>query len=320
MNIKDFEYNQKIQGYYMIKKIEERTSKNGGSYIDINVADQNKDEVNGKVWNTQGIDLNTYKSGILVKVRGQVQKFNNKMQLHIEKIRLVDQSDDVNFEDYIAAAPVSSNQMIREIYSFIDKITHPQIKELTLTLFRDKEDKLSYYPAAKTHHHNIKGGLLYHIRTMLDLGEKISSAYDFINTDLLYAGIVLHDLSKTEEMIADELGIVEDYSTEGKLLGHIIQGITEIDRVCRELFIDDEIKMVLQHMILSHHYHAEYGSPKMPLVPEAELLHYIDLIDARMYGMNKALSNIEGGTFSEKNYSLEGRSLYKTSFDERNNG
>ena len=320
MNIKDFEYNQKIQGYYMIKKIEERTSKNGGTYIDLNIADQNKDEINGKIWNAQGMDLNAYKSGILVKVRGQVQKFNNKMQLHIEKIRLVEQSDDVNFEDYIAAAPVSSNQMIHEIYSFIDKIIHPQIKELTLTLFKDKEEKLSYYPAAKTHHHNIKGGLLYHIRTMLDLGEKISSIYDFINTDLLYAGIVLHDLSKTEEMIADELGIVEDYSTEGKLLGHIIQGITEIDRVCRELSIDDEIKMVLQHIILSHHYHAEYGSPKMPLIPEAELLHYIDLIDARMYGMNKALSNVEGGSFAEKNYSLDGRSLYKTSFGDTNNG
>ncbi len=313
MNIQDFNFNQKIQEFFIIKNIEARAAKNESIYIDINLGDTNREEINGKIWNAADIDLNQFRTGIMVKVSGMVQKYNNRKQLNIDKIRLVQDTDGVNIEDYIQTAPTSSENMIKEVYEYMDKIVNVQIKELTRTLFTSKEDKLKYYPAAKTHHHAVKGGLLFHITTMLNLGEKISESYEFINTDLLFSGVILHDLSKVDEIISNELGIVEDYSTQGKLLGHIIQGINEIDRVARELDIDEEIKLLIQHMILSHHYHPEYGSPKKPLIPEAELLHYLDLIDARMYAMDKVLSNVKEGEFSERSFSLEGRSLYKSS-------
>ncbi|MPW25275.1 HD domain-containing protein [Alkalibaculum sp. M08DMB] len=313
MNIQEFNYNQKILEFFIIKKIEARTSKNESVYIDVNLADTNREEINGKIWSAVEIDLNKFKTGVMVKVSGMVQKYNNKKQLNIDKIRLVVESDEVNIEDYVEAAPTSSECMIEEVNEYIDKISNDQIKELTRVLFNSKEEKLKYYPAAKTHHHDIKGGLLFHITTMLNLGEKISESYGFINTDLLYSGVILHDLSKVDEIISNELGIVENYSTQGKLLGHIIQGINEIDRVARELDIDDEIKLLIQHMILSHHYHPEYGSPKKPLIPEAELLHYLDIVDARMYAMNKLLSNVSEGEFSERSFSLDGRSMYKSS-------
>lgn len=313
MRIRDLNFNQKIQDFFIIKTIEARTAKNDSIYIDINLADKYGEEINGKIWDANAIDLKEYRIGVLVKVAGMVQKYNHKKQLNIDKIRLAKDSDHLHLEDYIATAPIPSEKMVQEIYSYIDNMKNLEIKELTRVVFDSKREKLLYYPAAKTHHHDIKGGLLFHITTMLNLGERISQSYEFINRDLLYCGVILHDLSKVDEILSNELGIVEDYSMEGKLLGHIIQGINEIDEVAKRLGTTEEVKVVIQHMILSHHYHPEYGSPKKPLIPEAELLHYLDIIDARMYAMNKALSGIEPGKFSDRSFSLEGRSLYKPS-------
>jgi 3'-5' exoribonuclease len=114
-----------------------------------------------------------------------------------------------------------------------------------------------------------------------------------------------------EEMDSSELGIVSDYTVEGTLLGHIIQGIKNLEVVGQRVGADKEVVMLLQHMILSHHYEPEYGSPVKPMIPEAEVLHYLDIIDARMYDMNRVTKEINGGTFSERLWSLENRRIYK---------
>ncbi|WP_333473040.1 HD domain-containing protein [Crassaminicella thermophila] len=134
--------------------------------------------------------------------------------------------------------------------------------------------------------------------------------YTNINTDLLFAGILLHDIEKLEELDADSLGIAE-YSTQGQLLGHINLAINKIGKVGEKLGADKEVIMLLQHMVLSHHYEPEFGSPKKPMIPEGELLHYIDLIDARMYDMEDHLKNIKEGEFTEPIWSLDNRRLYK---------
>jgi 3'-5' exoribonuclease len=112
-------------------------------------------------------------------------------------------------------------------------------------------------------------------------------------------------------MAAGELGIVSEYTTEGELLGHIVQGVKMVDRAAREVGADTEVSLLLQHMILSHHYEPEFGSPKRPMIPEAEVLHYLDIIDARMYDMGKVLSHVEAGSFSDKVWLLHNRKLYK---------
>ena len=122
---------------------------------------------------------------------------------------------------------------------------------------------------------------------------------------------MLHDLSKIEEMESNELGVVSSYTPEGMLLGHIIQGIKTIDRVGSQLEADQETIILLQHLVLSHHYEPEFGSPKRPMIPEGEILHYLDLMDARMYDMQKALENVEPGGFSEKIWLLHNRNIYR---------
>jgi 3'-5' exoribonuclease len=114
-------------------------------------------------------------------------------------------------------------------------------------------------------------------------------------------------------MNASELGIVSEYTVEGELLGHIIQGIKMIDQTAVEVGADPEVSLLLQHMVLSHHYEPEFGSPKRPMIPEAEILHYLDIMDARMYDMGRALEKIEDGHFSDKVWLLNNRKLYKSS-------
>ena len=175
-----------------------------------------------------------------------------------------------------------------------------------------------YYPAAKSNHHSIKGGLLYHITTMLKLAENICGIYDFLNRDLVYAGVILHDMAKIKEMSSNEMGIVDEYTLEGTLLGHITQGIKEIEVIGKEVNADSKIIMLLQHMVLSHHYEPEYGSPVKPLIPEAEMLHYLDVMDARMYDMKKAIKETKENEFSERIWSLDSRRIYNHGMYEKN--
>ena len=115
-------------------------------------------------------------------------------------------------------------------------------------------------------------------------------------------------------MISDPNGIVSDYTTEGKLLGHIVTGIADLKLKGEELGTDPEILLLLEHMLLSHHYEAEYGSPKRPMFAEAELLHHIDVIDARMNTMERIQNTLEPGTFSDNQWSLDGIQVYRTNF------
>ena len=132
-----------------------------------------------------------------------------------------------------------------------------------------------------------------------------------MDQDLLYAGVILHDMEKLHEINANEWGISDGYSFEGKMLGHIIQGVKVLDQQMEELRFPKEKAIMVEHMILSHHYEPEFGSPRKPLFPEAEMLHYLDMIDARMYDMQEALDATAPGQFSERVWTLDNRRLYK---------
>jgi len=309
-NINEFQLNEVITGFYLIKSVDVKTGSNGKKYMDFVLGDKTG-EINAKLWDADEEKQELFKAQMLVKVKALVNSWQNVLQLKIEKIRQVEARDDVNIEDFVPCAPYEPEFMYNEILKYINNMANPQIKALVLKLFESYKDKLMYYPAAKKNHHSIRTGLLYHVMTMLSLGKKICEIYTFLNSDLLYAGIILHDLAKMEEMDSSDLGIVNDYTVEGTLLGHITQGIKNVEMVARELNTDKEIVMLVQHMILSHHYEPEYGSPVKPMIPEAEILHHIDIIDARMFDMKKVTEDIEPGDFSERLWSLENRRIYK---------
>jgi len=179
-----------------------------------------------------------------------------------------------------------------------------------MKLLDEKEERLLYWPAAKSLHHAIRSGLLFHVVRMLRTAEALCRVYESINPDLLYAGVIIHDLAKIGELSSNTLGMA-DYTKEGKMLGHIIMGVEELARAGKELGVSDEVLLLLKHMVISHHYEAEYGSPKKPMFLEAELLHYIDMVDARIYDYENAVRNISPGEFSDPVWSLDRRSVYK---------
>ena len=308
--IADFEVEDRIEGFFMIRSIEVKTSTNGNKFLDITLAD-NSGDINAKVWDFRD-EEDKYKSNSIIKIKADVSEWQGKKQLKIMKLRNTDETDDLKIEDFVQSAPIASEELYEMILSYVDQMKNSDIEKLTRHILTENKTEFLYYPAAKSNHHAIRSGLMYHILRMLQTGEAMAKIYDFINSDLLFAGIILHDMSKLEEMNSNELGIVSEYTREGNRLGHLIQGIKNISRVSEKLDIDPEVSLMIEHMILSHHYHPEYGSPKKPMFPEAELLHYIDTIDAKMYDMEKALSDVEQEEFTAPVWTLDKRRLYKS--------
>ena len=138
--------------------------------------------------------------------------------------------------------------------------------------------------------------------------------YTNLSRDLLCAGVAIHDIEKRNEILSDKNGISPGYSFKGQMLGHIVQGITLVNDLCKELGISEEKAVLLEHMILSHHYEPEFGSPKKPLFPEAEMLHYLDIVDARMFDMEEGLKGVSDGEFGDRVWPLDNRRLYKRTF------
>ncbi|MEF9918480.1 MAG: HD domain-containing protein [Eubacterium sp.] len=312
MEIKNLTKGQSVLGYFFIKSQITKTAANGSRYFNMTLTDTAFDEIDGKMWDVKEADEEEFTTGKLVKVKGVVQEYNGHLQLIASRLRVANAGDDVDIDDYVQSAPIKAEHMIAEIRATIDAFSNEDIQRITQEIFADKTKDLTYFPAAKKHHHAIKAGLLYHTYSMLLIGKSLTPLYPFLNADLLYAGIILHDIGKITEMVSDENGVVSDYSPEGKLLGHIITEIVEIDNYGKKLGTNPEVLLMLKHMILSHHYEAEYGSPKKPMFPEAELLHHIDMIDARMNTMEKVENSLEKGRFSESIWGLDKVQLYRS--------
>ena len=168
--------------------------------------------------------------------------------------------------------------------------------------------RLEIYPAASRNHHEFVSGLAYHTLSMLRIAKSLITIYPQLNADLIYAGIILHDLGKTVELSGP---VVPKYTLEGKLLGHISIAQAMVLEASKTLNIEGEEVILLQHMILSHHGKNEYGSPVLPQIREAEIVYLIDNIDARINMFDKALENVELGDYSKRIYALENRTIYK---------
>lgn len=279
---------------------------NRSTYLSLTLQDETG-SVDAKLWNANEEQVNTIVKGKVVQIKGDVIKYNDDRQIKIIKINVAS-NDDRDKIKFLKQAPLDSDFMINQIKKYIEKIDNMKLYQLVTTLFEENIEKLSIYPAASKNHHEYVSGLAYHTYGMLKVGEAFCELYPSLNKDLLYAGITLHDLGKTIELSGP---VVPEYTVEGKLLGHISISNAMIKETADRLHIEGEEVTLLQHMILSHHGKNEFGSPVLPQVKEAEILHLIDNIDARMAMMDKALENVEPGSFSKRVFSLENRALYK---------
>lgn len=297
---------QVFDGFLLTRAAAQKTSSNGSKYLDMTLCDISG-EVNAKMW-----DGLTAAPAIaqVVRVRGMMLEYNGRPQLRVDKMRPATENDDYDMNELTPCAPYPAQEMLDYINARVEAFKDPDLKLLVSKRLEECGDRLFYYPAASKLHHAERSGLLHHTSTMLKAAAAVCSIYPTLDEDLLAAGVVLHDLCKITEMDADEIGMVSDYTAEGMLIGHLVQGVAELSRLGRELKVRPELLMMLEHMVLSHHDLPEYGSPKPPMFPEAEVLHTLDLLDARIYEMNRALKSAPPGGFTERIWSLE-RKLYR---------
>jgi 3'-5' exoribonuclease len=304
---------EEITDFFAVRMIAVKIGSNKKQYLDLLLSD-NTGEITAKKWDiadTELPSLNDIHPGDILKIKALVTEWNSMKQLRIIKLRKAVAQDCVAKSDFVKAAPENPEEMYKFLAAAAAGIADADLREISLRLLSDNREKLLYYPAAAKNHHAELAGLLYHMKRMTMMASRCCEVYANLNKDLLIAGVIAHDIEKLAEMIADEDGIVSEYSFEGQLLGHIIQGVKIVDRLAEEIGAPREKAVMLEHMILSHHYEPHFGSPKKPLFPEAEMLHYLDIVDARMYDMEAALRGVNQGAFSEKVWTLDNRRLYR---------
>ena len=296
---------QRFEGFLLVRMCEQRVGSNGGKYLDMTLADRTG-EVSAKLWDG---NVPPPALGSVVKVRGGTLEYNGRLQLRVEKLRASEALDSVDMTALTPCAPEKPEDMMAEIEAALSEMTSEPLRRLARELLARYAEPLSYYPAAQRIHHAERSGLLHHTTGMLHAARAILPVYPFLNRDLVIAGVIVHDLCKVEELESDKLGVVRDYTEDGLLLGHLALGVARIQQAADALGITGEPVSLLQHMMLSHHGEEAFGSPRKPMFPEAELLHWLDLVDARMNEMQTALGKVKPGIFTEKIWSLE-RRLY----------
>ncbi len=315
-SIKDFKVGDSVGDYFVVIKADIKVGGAGKHYLNVDLSDATG-QINSKKWTLLSSEkgfLEGLKAGDIVYVEGKVKEFNGASQLSIDVMQPVMEGADYSRADLFKAAPEPSEEMYNYIVGKIQSFEDEELKSVCMAFYEENKEKLLYYPAAMRNHHAEYGGLLYHVKRMMMSGEKLCEIYTYLNRDLLLAGVTLHDIEKLTEIMSDQNGVSPGYSLEGQMLGHLVMGTITIAEKCKQLGINDEKMLMLQHMSLSHHYEADFGSPKKPLFPEAEMLHYLDMIDAKMFDFEEALNNIEPGEFTERVFQLDNRRLYKKTF------
>lgn len=305
--ILDYEVGEAVDVFLLIKSTTKGIASNQKPYLSI-IFQDSSGEIEAKLWDVSEEVEKTYTPETIVKLAGDIQNFRGRLQLRIKHIRTALPTDNVQISDFLERAPIHINILREQVFAYLEQIKNPKIYQLTNLLLKKYEQSFFEFPAATKNHHEFVSGLAYHVVTMLKLAESIATIYPSLNKDLLYSGVILHDLGKVIELSGP---ISTSYTIEGNLLGHITIMVSEIAKAAEELQVDGDEVLVLQHLVLTHHGKAEWGSPKAPMIKEAEILHFIDNIDAKMNMMDRALERVKPGEFTERIFALENRSFYQ---------
>ena len=306
------EANQVVTTTFLVKVKEVRSKKSGEPYLSLILGDKSGN-LDAKMWeNVENVE-STFSKDDFVKIKGLVQVYRNKKQLTIHRLRRC-QETEIEFGDYFPKTSKNIDAMFSELYSLAKSVENTYLNQLLVNLLNDSEFAVRFKeaPAAKSLHHAWLGGLLEHTLSLCKLCKLMAQHYPEVDLDLLMTGAIIHDIGKIEEL---EYNRNFNYSTKGQLLGHMI---IELDLVNQKISEIQEfplqLKTLVQHLIVSHHGEYEFGSPKLPMFPEALLLHCLDNLDSKLASMLSLIGNDEGIDENWTPYnSMFGRPLFKSS-------
>ncbi len=309
---KDLQENMPVSGFFAVFSKDLRKTKADKEYLDLTLMDKTG-SINAKIWDKVNEFSNKFEKGDPVAVKAYVTSYNNELQLKIDSIRrvILDQDKDFgfNYADLIPTTEKDIEKMWDEIQSAIQSIENRNIKRIVLDIYGEHKETIKTHPASMILHHAVRGGLLEHTHSMLNIADGICKNYSELDRDLVISGILLHDIGKLVEL---EPGLATTYTDSGNFVGHIVLGrdillksISKIDD------FPELLKLKMEHMILSHQGKLEWQSPKEPMFLEALVVYYIDEIDTRINQMKREIESdkTEGDWTSKKNYFH--RPLYK---------
>ena len=311
-----FEEGKPFDGFFLVLGKQQRTTKTNKAYLNLILGDKTG-QLEGRIWEPGDPRIaKDFEKGDVVKARGSASRFDDRLQMKIDQLRIA-QPNEVDKSDLLPSTTYDVGALWSQLLSSVESLTNADLKLLLTTILADPAIATAYReaPAARQLHHAWLGGLLEHVVSLLNLADSVAAHYPLIDRDLLLTGVVLHDLGKIREL---SWGIGFDYTVEGTLLGHIQMGIDMVEKAIDGLSnFPDRLRTLVLHMILSHHGKLEFGSPKLPMIPEAIVLNFVDDLDAKMQAIasefDKSIREGKGpGELTGKVWSLDNRQLLNT--------
>jgi 3'-5' exoribonuclease len=275
--------NKIITSNFVVVSKQIKPKKTGDPYLALTLGDRSG-QLEAKMWDNVEEVLNAFEQDDFLKIKGLINKYKNRFQLTIHKVRKLGETE-IEFSDYLPKTTKNIDELWQALTDFVSSFQNPYLKSLLQAFMADPQIAAAYRaaPAAKTLHHAYIGGLLDHVVSLMRSCDLVSRNYPQVNRDLLLTGVFLHDIGKIHELTYNRSF---SYSTRGQLLGHMV---IELEMLQAKLALvtdfPGELKTLLEHLIISHHGQYEFGSPKLPMFPEALMLHYMDDLDSKMEAM-----------------------------------
>ena len=280
--IKSWQSGDSVQGFVLVSRKEARQDRNDRTYLDLKLTDASG-SMDAKVWADSPALNADFDAHDFVAVRGSVKLYRDQLQMSVDHCRRVTDEDRRHGFDESKLVPSTredSSDLWRRLEKAMATIARPELKAVADRALAKHGDDLRGHPAAKAIHHAYRGGLLEHTTSMAELAIRVCGNYPQVDRDLVLLGVLFHDLGKIRELGAMP---VNDYTLEGRMVGHVVIGRDMLLDCCREAGgVPDDLRLHLEHLVLSHQGRKEYASPVEPMTPEALVLHFIDDLDSKL--------------------------------------
>ncbi len=275
--------NKVIVSTFVVISKQVKPKKTGEPYLALTLGDRSG-QIEAKMWDNVDDAIDVFEQDDFLKIKGLLNKYKNRFQLTIHKLRKLGDAE-IDFSDYLPKTTKDIGELWHTLATFVATFQNPHLKALIEAFMADPEIAEAYRnaPAAKTLHHAYIGGLLDHVVSLFKSCDLLCRNYPQVNRDLLLTGVFLHDIGKIYELTYNRSFT---YTTRGQLLGHMIIELEMLQAKLAQIpGFPDELKTLIEHLIISHHGEYEFGSPKLPMFPEALMLHYLDDLDSKMESM-----------------------------------
>jgi len=307
--------NDTVTSFFALSSLSVREKKQGGQYLALTLTDKTG-TMEARMWDDIADALASCSEGCYVKVQGQVSRYQGKFQITLQRMRNAAETE-IDPADYLPATSFNIDEMWAELRGYVSQFTNPDLKRLVFAFLDDEAIASAYRtaPAAKRLHHAWLGGLLEHVVTLVRVCLATAPFYPEVNSDLLVTGAILHDIGKTRELHwKNSFG----YTLEGQLIGHIsiAQGML-LEKVKELAPFPEKLRVLVEHMILSHHGKYEFGSPKLPMTAEALLLNMLDDLEAKMQVLRNEFAAAAASGKSSDEVTDWVRSMDRPLFDSR---